>query len=188
MRRPTGSAAWPTACAARSTRAGRHLHHRPQRQLHERLRRALQLLRVLSRRSGTPKGTSSGSTRSSARSTRPGARRRPAAAAGRSQPRPPARVVRGSVPGGQAALSGFQAARVVAAGGDPPLAHVAAAGAAGLERLMAAGLDSIPGGGAEILVDRVRKLLNCYSKATVRRVARGDASCPSRRACARRRR
>ncbi len=33
-------------------------------------------------------------------------------------------------------------------------------------RLVAAGLDSIPGGGAEILVDRVRKLLNCYSKAT----------------------
>jgi cyclic dehypoxanthinyl futalosine synthase len=35
-----------------------------------------------------------------------------------------------------------------------------------IERLMAAGLDSIPGGGAEILVDRVRRLLNCYSKAT----------------------
>jgi cyclic dehypoxanthinyl futalosine synthase len=35
-----------------------------------------------------------------------------------------------------------------------------------LDRLMAAGLDSVPGGGAEILVDRVRKLLNCYSKAT----------------------
>src|SRR5688500_18553239 len=33
-------------------------------------------------------------------------------------------------------------------------------------RLIAAGLDSIPGGGAEILVDRVRKLLNCYNKAT----------------------
>jgi cyclic dehypoxanthinyl futalosine synthase len=33
-------------------------------------------------------------------------------------------------------------------------------------RLVAAGLDSIPGGGAEILVDRVRKLLNCYGKAT----------------------
>jgi len=33
-------------------------------------------------------------------------------------------------------------------------------------RLMDAGLDSIPGGGAEILVDRVRRLLNCYSKAT----------------------
>ena len=35
-----------------------------------------------------------------------------------------------------------------------------------IERLVTAGLDSIPGGGAEILVDRVRKLLNCYGKAT----------------------
>ncbi len=35
-----------------------------------------------------------------------------------------------------------------------------------IDRLMSVGLDSIPGGGAEILVDRVRKLLNCYSKAT----------------------
>jgi len=35
-----------------------------------------------------------------------------------------------------------------------------------LERLIAAGLDSVPGGGAEILVDRVRKLLNCYNKAS----------------------
>jgi cyclic dehypoxanthinyl futalosine synthase len=35
-----------------------------------------------------------------------------------------------------------------------------------LERLIAAGLDSVPGGGAEILVDRVRKLLHCYSKAS----------------------
>jgi len=35
-----------------------------------------------------------------------------------------------------------------------------------LDRLITAGLDSVPGGGAEILVDRVRKLLNCYNKAT----------------------
>src|SRR6187455_3203713 len=35
-----------------------------------------------------------------------------------------------------------------------------------IERLIAAGLDSIPGGAAEILVDRVRRLLNCYGKAT----------------------
>ncbi|MCC6988130.1 MAG: dehypoxanthine futalosine cyclase [Acidobacteria bacterium] len=35
-----------------------------------------------------------------------------------------------------------------------------------VQRLVAVGLDSVPGGGAEILVDRVRKLLNCYSKAT----------------------
>ena len=35
-----------------------------------------------------------------------------------------------------------------------------------MDRLIAAGLDSVPGGGAEILVDRVRIALNCYSKAT----------------------
>src|ERR1043165_2844604 len=35
-----------------------------------------------------------------------------------------------------------------------------------IDRLIAAGLDSIPGGGAEILVDRVRKVLNCYGKAS----------------------
>jgi cyclic dehypoxanthinyl futalosine synthase len=35
-----------------------------------------------------------------------------------------------------------------------------------IDRLVAAGLDSIPGGGAEILVDRVRRLLHCYGKAS----------------------
>jgi cyclic dehypoxanthinyl futalosine synthase len=35
-----------------------------------------------------------------------------------------------------------------------------------IDRLVAVGLDSIPGGGAEILVDRVRRLLHCYGKAT----------------------
>jgi cyclic dehypoxanthinyl futalosine synthase len=35
-----------------------------------------------------------------------------------------------------------------------------------LGRLIAAGLDSVPGGGAEILVDRVRTLLHCIGKAT----------------------
>src|SRR6476660_10424096 len=35
-----------------------------------------------------------------------------------------------------------------------------------IERLIAAGLDSVPGGGAEILVDRVRTLLHCVGKAT----------------------
>lgn len=35
-----------------------------------------------------------------------------------------------------------------------------------IERLVDAGLDSIPGGGAEILVDEVRKALNCYNKAS----------------------
>ncbi len=35
-----------------------------------------------------------------------------------------------------------------------------------LRQLIDAGLNSVPGGGAEILVDRVRKLLHCYHKAT----------------------
>ncbi|MGE3508599.1 MAG: cyclic dehypoxanthinyl futalosine synthase [Vicinamibacterales bacterium] len=35
-----------------------------------------------------------------------------------------------------------------------------------LRRLIDAGLDSVPGGGAEILVDRVRRLLHCYGKAS----------------------
>jgi cyclic dehypoxanthinyl futalosine synthase len=35
-----------------------------------------------------------------------------------------------------------------------------------VDRLVQAGLDSVPGGGAEILVDRVRKLLHCDGKAT----------------------
>ena len=35
-----------------------------------------------------------------------------------------------------------------------------------VSRLVEAGLDSIPGGGAEILVDRVRHRLNCYGKAS----------------------
>jgi len=35
-----------------------------------------------------------------------------------------------------------------------------------IDRLIAAGLDSIPGGGAEILVDRVRRLLHCHGKAS----------------------
>jgi cyclic dehypoxanthinyl futalosine synthase len=35
-----------------------------------------------------------------------------------------------------------------------------------IDRLISAGLDSIPGGGAEILVDRVRRILNCYGKAS----------------------
>jgi cyclic dehypoxanthinyl futalosine synthase len=35
-----------------------------------------------------------------------------------------------------------------------------------IARLIGAGLDSVPGGGAEILVDRVRKILHCYGKAS----------------------
>ena len=57
-----------------------------------------------------------------------------------------------------------------------------------IERLIAAGLDSIPGGGAEILVDRVRKLLNCYGKASSDEWLGVMRARAPRRACARRRR
>ena len=79
----------------------------------------------------------------------------------------PIAVVRGSVPRGEVALSRVQAARAVAARSPAHLAAQSDSDAAQvIERLVAAGLDSIPGGGAEILVDRVRKLLNCYGKAS----------------------
>jgi cyclic dehypoxanthinyl futalosine synthase len=52
----------------------------------------------------------------------------------------------------------------------PEVLHIARTSKMGvpevIARLIAAGLDSIPGGGAEMLVDRVRKLLNCYHKAS----------------------
>jgi cyclic dehypoxanthinyl futalosine synthase len=35
-----------------------------------------------------------------------------------------------------------------------------------VDRLVRAGLDSVPGGGAEVLVDRVRRLLHCFGKAS----------------------
>jgi len=44
------------------------------------------------------------------------------------------------------------------------LSHLSVPGV--LARLIEAGLDSVPGGGAEILVDRVRRLLHCDGKAT----------------------
>ena len=83
---------------AQASRRHRHLHHRPQRQLHERLRRALQLLRVLSagRLGRRLRARLRGDLQEDRRDDR--ARRRAAAAAGRAQSRSAARVVRGSVP------------------------------------------------------------------------------------------
>ncbi len=45
-----------------------------------------------------------------------------------------------------------------------------------LDRLIAAGLDSVPGGGAEILVDRVREAPALLRQGDGRRVARRDAA------------
>ncbi len=112
-------------------RAHRHLHHRSQRQLHERLRRALQLLRVL------PARRIAGGLRARLRRDLPEdrrddrRRRQPAAAAGRPQSRPADRVVRGSVPRRQGAVSDVQAARAVAARGAAHLEAESASGAGG---------------------------------------------------------
>ena len=56
-----------------------------------------------------------------------------------------------------------------------------------LERLHAAGLDSIPGGGAEILVDSGPSATR-DEQVLGRRVARGDGTGSPARGCARRRR
>ncbi len=78
----------------------------------------------------------------------------------------PIAVVRRSVPRGEGALSRFP----LHALSPPEVLHLSRTSRLAvpevIERLIAAGLDSIPGGGAEILVDRVRKLLNCYGKAS----------------------
>ena len=126
----------PTALLGRAGRRGacaqaprqrHHLHHRPQRELHERLRRAVQLLRVLPAGRVERRVRRSGSTRSSARSTR-----RFALGGGQlllqggHNPDLPLAVVRRSVSRREAAVSDVPPARALAAGSDPPLAAVPA--------------------------------------------------------------
>ncbi len=152
---------------AQASRRRRHLHHRPQRQLHERLRRALQLLRVLpsgrARRGLRPRR----STRSSRRSTRPS---RSAACQlllqGGHNPDLPLQWYEDLFRAVKTRYPDFK----LHALSPPEVVHLTRTSkltvAEVIARLVAAGLDSVPGGGAEILVDRVRKLLNCYGKAT----------------------
>ena len=71
-RRCSSSAPRRTACAQReASRRRRHVHRRPQHQLHERLRRRLRLLRVLPAARSTTKGRHCRTSRSARRSTRP---------------------------------------------------------------------------------------------------------------------
>ena len=95
------------------------------------------------------------------------ARRRAAAAAGRPQSGRAAGVVRGSVPRREAALSRRSSCtRCRRRKSFTSRGCRSCRCRTVIDRLIAAGLDSIPGGGAEILVDRVRRILNCYNKAT----------------------
>ena len=140
-------------------RARGHLHRRPQRQLHQRLRVAAAASApstatpadpdayvLPARRARTP--------RSPRRSTLDGHRD---PAAGRHAPRPAHRVVRGHAARAQGATTRIH----VHGFGPPEIVHIAKL--SGIchaprccARLRDAGLDSLPGGGAEILVDRVR--------------------------------
>ena len=126
------SAGWRTRSARASTPIGRHLHHRPQRQLHERLR-----------------GASATSARSIVRSDRAEGyvlgfdeifRKIDETIAvggvqlllqGGHNPDLPLTWYEDLVSRHQGALPDVQAARAVAARSDPPLAAVAAAGARG---------------------------------------------------------
>ncbi len=149
------------------SRAAGDLHHRPQRELHQRVCRTLQLLRVLPHGRAVPTATCCRARSCSPRSTR-----------------------RSSVGGNQLLLQGghnpdlplawyedlFRAVKAtyptfrLHALSPPEILHISRMSKLPVPevvaRLIAAGLDSVPGGGAEILVDRVRKLLNCYGKAT----------------------
>ena len=135
----------------------RHVHRRPQRQLHERLHDELPLLRLLPPRRVTPRATSSRarcSRRSSRRSSTPGG---PDPAPGRAQPRPSHRVVRGPLPLDQARVPASASTRSRPRKSSSSRGSRASPSARVLERLHEAGLDCVPGGGAEILVDRVRR-------------------------------
>ena len=173
---------------AQASRAARHLHHRPQRQLHERLRGEVQLLRVLpgSWIAGRLRARVRRAVSQDRRDDR--GRRRAAAAAGRPQSRPPAVVVRGSVPGGQGAVSVVQAPRAVAARSHPPVAPDPAAGARG---------DRPADRGGTRQHSRRRRRNPRRSRAQAPALLRqghrrtnGSTSCATRiaRACARRRR
>ena len=77
----------------------------------------------------------------------------------------PLSVVRGPLPRRQGELPDVQAARLR----RPKSSHLHMSKLPVpevLSRLIAAGLGSVPGGGGEILVDRVRKRCNCNGKAT----------------------
>ena len=183
-RRRRCSASWPTASARASIPSGVVTYIIDRNVNYTNVCVAkLQLLRVLPRRSDRRKATCSASTRCSGRSTR---RSRvggvPAAAAGRPQSRPAAR--RGTRICSAPSRQRYPAFKLHALS-PPEVIHLSRLSQLPvpevIDRLIAAGLDSIPGGGAEILVDRVRKLLQLLRQGDRRRVARRDAPRAPRR-------
>ena len=162
---------------AAASRAVPHLQHRPQHQLHQRLHGGLRLLRVLpqGRRHRSLRARPRRPAREDPRDRRP--RRRPDPDAGRAASPPQARVVRGAAPRHQGALprrstSTASARRRSITSPRSPSCRSRTV----LERLKDAGLGSLPGGGAEILVDRVRKDDHARQGADRRLAATSTAS------------
>ena len=146
-------------CAARKhpSNVVTYIVDRKRLQLHERLHDELPLLRVLP--TPGPPGGVRPLSRGARQETKGGGRRRrrPDPPAGRAAPGSPDRVVRGALPLDEERVPPGPPRAV--ARRDPP--HRSPRGARRARRaraaLHAAGLDSVPGGGAEILVDRVRR-------------------------------
>ena len=165
-RRRIGWAASRTRPCAQASGRCRLLHHRPQRQLHQRLRRPLQLLCVLSP-GRTPRDTSSVSRRIFRKIDETidvgGVQ---LLLQGGHNPDLPIEWYEDLFRAVKRAIRTSSCTRL----SPPEVIHLSRMSRLPvpqvIERLIAAGLDSIPGGGAEILVDRVRKLLNCYGKAS----------------------
>ena len=145
----------------------RHLHRRPQHQLHEHLHRAVRVLRVLPRpalEGGLPplEGAARAEDRGDDRAGRVAD-----PAPGRPASRPRHRVLRGAVRVDEVHLSRRSGSTASAR----PRSSTSAAcrtcrTEAALRRLVAAGLDSIPGGGAEVLSDRVREIIGIAKGTT----------------------
>jgi len=144
----------------------RDLHHRPERELHEHLRRQVQLLRVLS--SGrSSEGYVLGFDelfRKIDETIAVGGVQ--LLLQGGHNPDLPLKWYEDLFRAVKERYPSFQTARAVAARSDSPLADVAVARAPGDRSADGGRPRQHPGGGAEILVDRVRQLLHCYGKAT----------------------
>ena len=173
------SAAPPTSFATASSTGARHLHHRPERQLHERLLHGLRLLRLLppagryARGLPPPEGGHLQEDRGDARA----GRHRPPHAG-----RPPSgsrrRLLRGSLQLDQGALPGPPARAL-----PSEIQHAARRSKFTIPQALAPSRRRsrlASGGGAEILVDRVRNIIS-PKKTTTAGVARDHARGPAHR-------
>ena len=157
-----------SAWERRRTRSGiekrprpRHLRRRPQRQLHQHLHGALRVLRLLAR----PRRSGARATCCRSRSSSRRSRRRSRWAAPASCCRAGTTPISTSPTTTTSSARSRRATRSTCTRSRPPRCCTSRRRSKlkvpeTIRRLHEAGLDSIPGGGAEILVDRVRRSLS----------------------------